>query len=64
MLTLLLTLRKLRLQSLKALNRIKAEDYNTEMDFLRKAIAVQLYSPPVDRKPKMQAVVEPDSKKA
>jgi GT2 family glycosyltransferase len=50
----LLWLRRIRLLGLKLANRIKTEDFNAGMDFLRKAIAVQLYSPPVDRKPKMR----------
>lgn len=64
LLTVLLTLRKLRLQTLKFFKRIKVEDYNAGMDFLRQAIAVQLYSPSVDRKPKMQPVAAAKSEKA
>jgi GT2 family glycosyltransferase len=52
-LTGLLGLRTFRLRAMKLANRIKTEEYKAGMDFLRKAIAVQLYSPPVDRKPKM-----------
>jgi GT2 family glycosyltransferase len=53
-LTILLWLRRLRLYGLKLAHRIKPDDYRSGLDFIRKALAVQLYSPPVDRKPKMR----------
>lgn len=49
----LLNLRRLRLIGLKLLQKVNAEDYTSGMEFLHKAIAVQLYSPPVDRKPRL-----------
>ncbi|HEX7343869.1 MAG TPA: glycosyltransferase family 2 protein [bacterium] len=59
-----LLLRQLRLRVLRLFNSISAQDYTAGMDFLRQAISVQLYSPPVDRKPRMQAPVEAKSEKA
>jgi GT2 family glycosyltransferase len=53
LLTILLLLRLFRLKILAGLRRVSKEDYAAGRDFLRKAIHVQLYSPPVDRKPRL-----------
>ncbi len=54
-LTLLLYLRLIRLNLQKLLNRIDADVYQTEVDFIRKAINVQIHMQKVDRKPNMVA---------
>jgi len=51
----LLLLRWMRLQALRSAGKVKGEDYRAGRDFIRRAMAVQLTSPPVDRKPKMPA---------
>jgi len=63
-LTGLLSMRQMRLRILRIFNLISAQDYSAGMDFLRQAVSVQLHSPPVDRKPRMQVPVEAKSEKA
>jgi hypothetical protein len=57
-LTGLLLVRQLRLQILRLFNKISPQDFSAGMDFLRQAVQVQLFSPPVDRQPRMQVAVE------
>lgn len=57
----LLNLRLSKLRIMKAIGRIGQEDYEVGLDFLRKAIAVQIHVQPVDRKPKLRLSTETGS---
>jgi hypothetical protein len=57
-LTILLYLRLVKLRVLRWLGRVEEEDYRTNLDFLRKAIDVQVHLQRVDRKPEMKATAQ------
>lgn len=57
-LTILLSLRLIRLYGSQFLKRTDGGNYKAGVEFLHKAIKVQLHSPPVDRKPRMPASVQ------
>jgi N-acetylglucosaminyl-diphospho-decaprenol L-rhamnosyltransferase len=63
LLALLLNIRLLKLRFAHLLKKVGNEDYRTSLDFLRKAIDVQLHPQQVDRKPQMKILAEASTDK-
>lgn len=57
-LTLLLNIRLIKLHIARFMKKVGEDDYKSSLEFLRKAIDVQLHPQLVDRKPQMKSLVE------